>query len=83
MKSKKRANGTVRKIEYLGKGLGKFTIEGALIYLYYLLRSSLLFAVEATYNFVENEVRLVEQIEEKLLQKIFDTGKGAHLPTLF
>ena len=29
---KKRANGIIREIEYLGKGLGKFTIEGALIY---------------------------------------------------
>ena len=29
----KRANGIIREIEYLVKGFGKFTIEGAMIYL--------------------------------------------------
>ena len=69
----KRANGIIREIQYLIKGLGKYTIEGALIYLNSLLRSSILFAAEAMYNLKENEVRVLERIEENLLRKIFNT----------
>ena len=67
----------------LVKGLRKFTIEGAMIYLNSLLGSSILFAAEATYNLKENEVRLLERIEESLLRKIFDTGKGCPIYQLY
>ena len=32
IEKQKRANGIIREIEYLVKGLGKFTIEGTMIY---------------------------------------------------
>ena len=54
-----------------------------MIYLNSLLLSSILFAVEAMYNLKENEVRLIKRIEENLLRKIFNTGKGCSIYQLY
>ena len=64
IEKRKQANGIIREIQFLIKGLGKFTFEGAMIYLNSLLRSSILFAAKAMYNLKENELRLLERIEE-------------------
>ena len=58
----KRAIGIIKTIEYLIKGLGKFTIECGIIYLNSLLRSSILFAAETMYDVKEKEFRLIERI---------------------
>ena len=65
------------------KGLGKYTFQGAMIYLNSLLRSSILFAAEAMYNLKENEFRLLERIEENLLRKLFNTEKGCSIYQLY
>ena len=54
-----------------------------MIYLNSLLRSSILFAAEAMYSMKENEVRLLERIEENLLRKMFNTGKGCSIYQLY
>ena len=54
-----------------------------MIYLNSLLRSSILFAAEAMYNLKEHEVRVLERIEENLLRKIFNTGKGCSIYQLY
>ena len=69
IEKQKRANGIIREIQFLIKGLGKFTFEGAMIYLNSLLRSSILFAAEAMYNVKENELRLLERKDFFLLKK--------------
>ena len=58
------------------KNLGKYTFESSMIYLNSLLRSSILFAAEAMYNVKEIEYRHIERIEEDMMRKIFETGKG-------
>ena len=70
-----RAIGIKKQIQFLVKGLGKYTFEGGLIYLNSLLRSSILFAAETMYNIKETEFRLIERIEEELLRKFFKTGQ--------
>ena len=64
----KRAHGIIREIQYLVKGLGKYTIKGAMIYLGSLSRSSTLFAAEAMYNLKENEVRVLEEEKNPVMQ---------------
>ena len=45
-----KAIGIKKDIEYRIKGLGKYTLEGAMIYINSLLRSSVLFAAETMYD---------------------------------
>ena len=66
-----RAIGIKKDIEYLIKGLGKYTLEGGMIYLSSLLRSSILFAAETMYDIKEIDNRLIEPIEEDLLRRSF------------
>ena len=47
-----------------------------MIYLNYLLKSSILFAAKAMYNVKKNELRQIERIEEALLRKLSKTGQG-------
>ena len=72
----KRAHGIKKQIQFLMKNLGKYTFESSMIYLNSLLRSSILFAAEAMYNVKEIEYRHIERIEEDMMRKIFETGKG-------
>ena len=61
-----RAIGIKKEIEYRIKGLGKYTLEGGMIYINSLLHSSILFAAETMYNIKEAEFRLIERIEEDM-----------------
>ena len=83
MAKQNRAIGIKKDIQYLVKGLGKYTLEGGMIYLNSLLRSSILFAAETMYDTKEVEYRLIERIEEDLLQKIFKTGSGCPIFQLY
>ena len=78
-----RAIGIKNDIEYLIKGLGKYTLEGGMIYLSSLLRSSILFAAETMYDIKEIEYRLIERIEEDLLRRFFETGPGCPIFQLY
>ena len=78
-----RAIGIKKDIEYLTKGLGKYTLEGGMIYLNSLLRSSIIFAAETMYNIKEGEYRLIERIEEDLLRRFFKTGPGCPIFQLY
>ena len=80
---KKRAIGITKRIQYLVKDLGKYTIECGIIYLNSLLRSSILYAAEAMYDIKEKEFRQLEMIEEDLLRKILKTGKGCPIFMLY
>ena len=70
------AIGIKKDIEYRVKGLGKYTLEGGMVYINSLLRSSILFAAETMYNIKEIEYRLIEKIEEDMLRRFFETGPG-------
>ena len=84
IKSKQnRAFGIKKDIEYRIKGLGKYTLEGAMIYINSLLRSSVLFAAETMYDIKEAEYRLIERIEEDMLRRIFKTGPGCPIFQLY
>ena len=72
----KKSIGIIKTIQFLIKGLGKYTVECGMIYLNSLLRSSILFASETMYNVKENEFIQLEIIEEEMLQKLFKTVKG-------
>ena len=63
----KRAIGIIKTIQYLIRRLGKYTIECGIIYLNYLLRSSILFAAETIYDIKEDEYRHIERIKENCL----------------
>ena len=62
------AIGIKKDIEYRVKGLGKYTLEGGMVYINSLLRSSILFAAETMYNIKEVEYRLIEKIEKTCLE---------------
>ena len=79
----KRSNGIMKEIQYLVKGLGKYTMEGGMIYLNSLLRSSILYAAEAMYNVKEKELRMLERKEENLLTKLFKTGQGCPIYPIY
>ena len=66
-----RSIGIKKQIEFMIKGLGKFTLEGGMVFLNSLLRSSILFASEAMYDIKEKEFRAIERIEEDLLRIFF------------
>ena len=60
----KRAIGIKKDIHFLLNGLGKYTVECAIIYLNSLLRSRILFSDETMYDIKEKEYRKLERIEE-------------------
>ena len=49
-----KANGIIKVLQYLVRGLGNYTLEEGMIYLNSLLHSSILYASEAMYNVKEN-----------------------------
>ena len=63
----KRSFGIIIDIQYLIRGLGKYTLEGGMIYLNSLLRSSILYAAETMYNVKENAILQLKRIEEYML----------------
>ena len=79
----KRAQGIKREIQYLIKGLGKYTFESSIIYINSLLRSTILFAAETMYNISEKEYRQIERIEEDMMRRIFKTGRGCSIYQLY
>ena len=79
----KRSFGIIKEIQYLIRGLGKYTFEGGIIYLNSLLRSSILYGAETMYNVKENEIRQLERIEENMLRKLFKTGQGCPIYQLY
>ena len=78
-----KANGIIKVLQYLVRGLGKYTLEGGMIYLNSLLRSSILYASEAMYNVKENELRQIERIEENMLGKLFKTVQGCPIYQIY
>ena len=78
-----RAIGIKKQIEYMIKGLGKYTLEGGMVFLNSLLRSSILFASETMYNIKEDEFRSIERIEEDLLRIFFKTTRGCPIFQLY
>ena len=81
--NKKIAIGIKKDIEYRVKGLGKYTLEGGMIYNNSLLRSSILFATETVYSIKEVEYRLIGKIEEDMLRRFFETGPGCPIFQLY
>ena len=57
-----RAFGIKKDIEYRIKRLGKYTLEGAMIYINPLLCSSVCSVTETMYDIKESEYRLIERI---------------------
>ena len=80
---RKRAIGIIKVIQFLVKGLGKYTIECGMIYLNSLLRSSILFAAETMYDVKENDYRQLERIEEDMIRKLFKTSRGCPIFQLY
>ena len=72
----KRSIGIIKVIQFLVQGLGKYTLECGMIYLNFLLRSSILCAEETMYDIKESDFRQLEQIEEDLIRRLFKTGRG-------
>ena len=71
-----RSIGIKKQIEFMIKNLGKFTLEGGMVFLNSLLRSSILFASEAMYDINEKEHRAIERIEEDLLRIFLKQTEG-------
>ena len=67
---------TKKQVLKLIEPLGPYTFEGTFIYLHSLLRSTLLYAVEAMNNVKEAEYRSLEAIEESLLTQVFQTKRS-------
>ena len=78
-----RSIGIKKQIEFMIKGLGKFTLEGGMVFLNSLLRSSILFASEAMYAIKEKEFRAIERVEEYLLRIFFKTNRGSPIFQLY
>ena len=73
---RKKAIGTEKLILRLIKNLGPYKYTGALIYIQSLIRTSILYSAETMYNLTETEMRALEQIEESVLQKVFQTKRS-------
>ena len=80
---KNKAIGTQRMIPKLIKNLGKFTFEGAVIYIESLIRSSILYGSETMFNIKENDYRTLEAMEEAVLQKTFQTLRSCSRHLLY
>ena len=78
-----RSLGTQKLIPKLIKNLGGFTFEGGIIYLQSLLRTSILYGSETMFNIKEKEFRIIEAIEESVLQKIFHTKRSCSRHLLY
>ena len=65
------------------KGLDTYTVKNGLIYLYSLLRSSILYRAEIYCNLTETNTRMIERIEEECLFKILEAGKNCPTSLLY
>ena len=78
-----KAMGTQKIIQKLIKNLGKFTFEGAVIYIESLIRTSILYGSETMFNVKENKFRALEAIEESVLVKTFQTLRSCSRHLLY
>ena len=79
----RKRNKNIRKkkqISYLIQPLGIFTFECEIIFLNYLVRSSVFYATEAMYNRNEKEMRQLEKIEEDHMRNLLDLKTGIQVP---
>ena len=72
-----KAIGIRKVIQTLIKGLGKYTVEGGIIYFKSLLRGSILYATESMVNLKEKDVKLLERAEEATLRDLVKTESSA------
>ena len=78
-----RSLGTQKLIPKLIKHLGPFTFEAAIIYIKALLRTSILYGAETMFNVTEKELRVLESIEESVLQTVFQTKRSCSRHLLY
>ena len=83
LNKKQKSIGTQKLIPKLIKNLGSFTFEGGMIYLQSLLRTSILYGSETMFNITEKEFRIIESIEESVLQNIFHTKRSCSRHLLY
>ena len=75
--------GTKKLIPLLIKHLGPYTFEAAIIYIKSLLRTSILYGAETMFNLTEKELRVLESIEESVLQEVFQTKRSCSRHLLY
>ena len=72
--------GKKKQITNFLKPLGIYTFECALIFLNSMVRSSVLYGVEAMYSVTQNEIKEIEKIEEDQMRNIFQVKTGIQVP---
>ena len=72
--------GKKRQITNLLKPLGIYTFECAVIFLNSLVRSSVMYGVEAMNRIDQIEMRELEKIEEDQMRNIFQVKTGIQVP---
>ena len=80
MQRRNRQSGKKKMITNLLRPLGKYTFECGFIFLNSLIRSSVLYGAEATYNLTEKDLRELKRIEENQMKNIFKAETGIQVP---
>ena len=74
LEKKGKVAGIQRNIINIINGLGTYTVECLIIYIKSMIRGTTLSSCETYYNIQENEYRLIETYEEKVIIEALKTG---------